>query len=179
MNKYYKTLELHKILEMLSNECSCEKTRKMAREIVPSGDLFTVQREINKTVCAFDLSVKFSTPVFTDIKDISAALKRAESGAALSLKELLDIKRTLRQINALCDWYKNVEDRENELEYLFEMLFPNKYLENKLEAAIIDEETLADDASPELASIRRKIANSGIKIRESLDKMIKSSGVNK
>ncbi len=179
MNKYYKTLELHKILEMLSNECSNEKTRKMAREIVPSDDLFTVQREINKTVCAFDLSVKFGTPVFTDIKDISAALKRAESGAALSLKELLDIKRTLRQINTLCDWYKNVEDRENELEYLFEMLFPNKYLENKLEAAIIDEETLADDASPELASIRRKIANSGIKIRETLDKMIKSSGVNK
>lgn len=179
MNKYYETLELHKILEMLSNECSNDKTRQMAREIVPSDDFFTVQREINKTVCAFDLSVKFGTPVFTGIKDISAALKRADSGAVLSLKELLEIKRVLWQINMLSDWYKNIENNDNELDYLFEGLFPNKYLESKLEAAIIDENTLADDASPELASIRKKIANSGIKIRETLDKMIKSSSVNK
>lgn len=179
MNKNYETLELHKILEMLADHCSNEKTREMALSIVPSDDLYTVQREINKTVCAFDLSVKYGTPVFYGMKDISAALKRADAGAVLSLKELLDIKRVLAQINILSGWYKNIEDNENELDHLFECLFPNKYLEERLDKAIIDENELADDASTELLSIRRKIANSGIRIRETLDKMIKSSSVNK
>ena len=39
MNKYYKTLELDKILEMLANEASNEKTKQMALEIEPSFDI--------------------------------------------------------------------------------------------------------------------------------------------
>ncbi|MGN0622955.1 MAG: endonuclease MutS2, partial [Oscillospiraceae bacterium] len=179
MNKYYETLELHKILELLSDECSNEKTKQLALEIEPSCDLLTVQREIAKTSCALELSVKYGTPVFNSIKDISASVKRAESGAALSLRELIEIKRVLQQIGSLANWYKQCEDKENPIDYLFESLFPNNYLAAKLESAIIDEETIADDASSELASIRRKINNSGIKIRETLDKMIKSSSVQK
>lgn len=179
MNKYYETLELHKILELLSDECSNEKTKQLALEIEPCCDLMTVQREIAKTSCALELSVKYGTPVFNSIKDISASVKRAESGAALSLRELIEIKRVLQQIGSLANWYKQCEEKENPIDYLFESLFPNNYLAAKLESAIIDEETIADDASSELAVIRRKINNSGIKIRETLDKMIKSSSVQK
>lgn len=179
MNKYYETLELHKILELLSNECSNEKTKRMALEIEPCDDLFTVRREVEKTGCALEMSIKFGTPGFNNIKDISASVKRAESGAALSLAELIEIKRVLQQINTLSSWYKQCEDKENCIDYLFESLFPNKYLESRLESSIIDSETIADDASSELALIRRKINNSGIKIRETLDKMIKSSSVQK
>ncbi len=179
MNKYYETLELDKILQLLSNECSNEKSKHMALDIQPSDDLYTVQHEIDKTSFALEMSIKFGTPAFSNIKDVSAALKRADAGAVLSLKELIDIKRVLTQINTLTKWYAEVEEKQNPLDYLFEGLFPNSYLESKLEKAIIDEESLADDASPELASIRRKLANSGLKIRDTLDKMVKSSTVQK
>lgn len=179
MNKYDTTLELHKILELLANECSNEKTKQLALQTEPSSDLFTVQREVAKTSCALELSIKYGTPVFNNIKDISASVKRAESGAALGLGELIEIKRVLQQIGSLANWYKHCENKENPIDYLFESLFPNNYLASKLENAIIDEETIADDASPQLASIRRKINNSGLKIRETLDKMIRSSSVQK
>lgn len=179
MNKYHTTLELHKILELLANECSNEKTKQLALQTEPSSDLFTVQREVAKTSCALELSIKYGTPVFNNIKDISASVKRAESGAALGLGELIEIKRVLQQIGSLANWYKHCENKENPIDYLFESLFPNNYLASKLESAIIDEETIADDASPQLASIRRKINNSGLKIRETLDKMIRSSSVQK
>ena len=163
---------------LLSNECANEKSKDMALKLEPSDDLFTVKREVEKTNLALELSVKFGTPIFNNIKDISNSLKRAESGAALSLKELIEIRQVLYQIQELSHWYKQVESPTS-LDYLFESLFPNKYLESKLERAIIDENELADDASPELASIRRKIAHSSIKIRETLDKMIKSSSTQK
>ena len=179
MNIYHEKLELHKILELLENECSNETTKRMARSLEPFDGIETVREEISKTSCALELSIKLGTPVFHNFKDITGSVKRADSGAALSLSELIEIKRMLQQIGMLSDWYKDVENKDNPLDRFFEMLFPNKYLAQKLEAAIIDSETVADDASPTLASIRKKIRNSEVRIRETLDKMIKSSSVQK
>lgn len=178
MNKYCKTLELHKVLNLLSNECSNEKSKQLALELEPNDDIYIVKREVEKTSQALELAIKFGTPIFNNIKDISGAVKRAESGSVLSLKELIEIRRVLYQIRELTHWHAQIES-ETPLDYLFDSLFPNKMLESKLEKAIIDENELADDASPELASIRRKISNSSVKIRETLDKMIKSSSTQK
>ncbi len=176
---YYETLELHKILEMLSNECSNEKTRKMALEIKPSGDIFTVKKETEKTAKALELSVRYGTPNFYNIKDVSGYLKRADAGGVLSLAELIQIRRLLAQTYELYHWYEQSEEKDTSLSYLFESLFPNKYLQQKFETAIIDDTKLSDDASPELRAIRQKITRSGLKIRETLDKMIKSPSTQK
>lgn len=61
---------------------------------------------------------------------------------------------------------KQCENKDTSLSYLFEMLYPNKYLQQRLETAIIDETKLSDDASAELRSIRQKITRSGLKINE-------------
>lgn len=178
MNKYCEVLELHKVLALLVKECANEKSKKLAEELELCDDLFTVKREVEKTSTALELAIKYGTPFFIDIKDVTGSLKRAESGGVLSLKELIEIKRVLIQIRELKSWRDDFEG-ETPLDYLFECLFPNRTLENKLEKSIIDENELADDASHELLSIRRKIGNSNIKIREILNKMIKSTTMQK
>ena len=55
--RFYDSLELNKILEMLSKECSNEKTKKMALGIKPCSDLYTVKKETGKTAEALELSV--------------------------------------------------------------------------------------------------------------------------
>lgn len=179
MNKYYYTLELHKVLKMLSETASNDKTRKMALELEPCTDYDSVCLEIDKTSQALDLTVRFGTPPFYEIKDINASLRRAASGARISLKELLEVKSLLNQIGALSDWYTHCENTETELDYLFSSLRPNKYLFEKLDRSIISEDEISDAASPELAAIRRKINRAGSKLRETLDKMIRSESVQK
>ena len=178
-NENYKTLELDKILLMLSSNCANESTKKLALEIQPSSDLFTVKNEIKKVSDALEFSIKFGAPPFYNIKDVSVSLKRAESGGMLSLSELLDIKVILRQTYELYKWFDQLENKDTSLSELFECLFPNKFLWQKLETAIIDDERLSDEASPDLKAIRTKITRSGLKIRETLDKMIKSSSTQK
>ena len=173
--RFYDSLELNKILEMLSKECSNEKTKKMALGIKPCSDLYTVKKETGKTAEALELSVRYGTPNFYNINDVSTYIKRAEAGGVLSLGELIQIRRLLAQTYELHHWYEQCENKDTSLSYLFEMLYPNKYLQQRLETAIIDETKLSDDASAELRSIRQKITRSGLKIRETLDKMIKSS----
>lgn len=174
MNKYLKTLELEKILDMLAELASNEATRKMALELRPDCDLERVRYECLKTSQALELSVQFGTPPFSNFKDITSTAARAKSGAVISLRDLMDIAAMLRQIKGLADWYKHCENIETELSYLFSRLQPNDWLLEKLERSIISENEIADAASPELAAIRRKINRAGMQLRETLDKMVKS-----
>ena len=176
---YCDSLELPKVLAMLSAECTGERARRAAMQITPSADLFTVKREVGKASAALDMSIRCGTPIFYGLGGVGQALKHCGGGAVLSLAELIAIRKLLTQINTLADWYEKADNKRPELEYLFESLFPNKYLEQKLDVSIIDENELADEASSELASIRRKITACGQKIRDTLEKMVKSSSVSK
>lgn len=179
MDSNYKTLELHKILNMLSDMASNPITKEKALSIEPSTDFYTVKKELDKTSDAFELSCKFGTPPFYNYKDMSEILERASSGGKLSLKEMLDVRYLLMQCREITEWYKQCSETENTLSYLFSSIVPNKGLEKKIELSVLSEEEIADTASDELAKIRRKIIQSGMKVREHLDKMIKSSSVQK
>lgn len=179
MNNYYKSLELHKILEMLSDEASNSRTKEMALALSPCTDLEKVKKEMKKTEDAFELSVKYGTPGFTAFKDIRGSLRRASSGASLSLRELIDIGQMLYQVRIISDWYKSVEEKDTTLCELFSSLSPNNFLEDKIKNSILSEDEISDMASHELADIRRKIAQAGVKIRESLDKLVRNSDVQK
>lgn len=174
MNKYYKKLELDKILELLAEQTASDGCREAALKLSPKTDFETITRELQKTDDAFQLSAKFGTPGFRKIKDVSGSLKRAQTGSMLSFRELLDTAAVLRETAALCDWFSQCENMENSLSEYFRGLVPVKPLERRISESILSEEEMADAASAELASIRRRIARQGQNIRDKLDNMIKS-----
>lgn len=174
MNKYYKKLELDKILELLANETVSDFCREKALKIAPARDFDTIKQELQKTDDAFTLSAKFGTPHFRKIPEISASLKRAETGSSLSFRELLDAAKVLRETAVLCDWYSQCENMENSLAEYFRGLTPIKPLEQRISESIVSEEEMSDAASPELASIRKRITRQGLQIREQLDGMLKN-----
>lgn len=174
MNENYYTLELHKILEMLTLECNNPYSARMAEEIIPSTDLETVREEVSKTFDAYNFTVRFGTPNFYNFADVSSIAGRAKNGAALSLRELLDVSKMLLQAQTIISW-RRLFDEPFKLDYLFDCVMENRYLQDRINNAVLNEDEIADTASSELASIRRKIMQQGAKIRDTLDKMIKSS----
>ena len=143
MNKHYKTLELHKIMDMLAEQAGNDETLRMISELEPVTDIDKVRTELKKTEDAFDLSVKYGTPPFYRFKDIRGSLQRAQSGSSLTLRELLDVGVMLRQIRGLTDYYASAGDAENTLTPLFTELSPNKWLEDKIQNAILSEDEIA------------------------------------
>lgn len=174
MNKYYKKLELDKVLELLAEQTVSDGCRERALKLKPVTDFDKVTEELQKTDDAFTLSAKFGTPVFRKINDISGSLKRASTGSMLSFRELLDAAAVLRETAALCDWFSQCENMETSISEFFRGLFPVKRLEQRISESIISEEEMSDAASAELAAIRRRIARQGQNIREQLDGMIKN-----
>lgn len=179
MKSQYKKLELDKILGLLENEAWSDIAKANIAEILPVYDIDTIRNELKKTDDAFVLSSKYGTPRFYNIKDVSFSVKRAQQGASLSLRELLDIGLVLREIDGLVSWYDQCGGVENSLHEYFAQLVPNKHLEDTISNAIISEEELSDGASAELSRIRKAIVRQGAKIKEQLDKLIKSQSTQK
>ena len=179
MNKYYKKLELDKILELLAEQTYSDGCREKAARLKPLSGVDKIREELKKTDEAFTLSAKFGTPRFRQIKDLSGSLKRAESGSMLSFRELLDIAEILRETAMLCDWYAQCSGIENSLDGYFAELYPVRSLEQRISESIVSEEEMSDAASAELASIRKRIVRQGQNIRDQLDGMIKSKSTQK
>lgn len=179
MNKHCISLELDKILKMLSDTASSADAKEMALEIKPQTDYFEVLELLDKTEAAYILIAKFGAPSFGGLQNVNNALSRANAGGSLSAGELLKIATTLKIIRGITIWHEKCAGMETALDDLFNSLYPNKYLEEKITNAIISETEISDNASPELKEIRRKKRHFENKIREQLDSMIHSSHYSK
>lgn len=175
MNKHYKALELDKILDMLAQEAACEDAKALALEITPLSAKYEIETELKHTDDAFVLSGKFGAPSFSGVRNMTNAFRRAEAGGCLSQKELLRIAELLRITRGVREWRKHCSGVETSLDLLFDGLAENKYLEDKINACIISEEEMSDNASPELYDIRRKKRIAASKAREILEKITRSS----
>lgn len=174
MQKDFISLELDKILEMLSGFTACEDAKEAALSLVPETDIFEVSRLLGQTESAHILIAKFGAPSFGGLVDISNSLRRAQAGGSLNMHELLLIAQVLRVISGIIDWREKSASTETEIDDYFDSLYRNKYLEEKISNSIISDTEMSDNASAALRDIRRKIRLHQSKIRDKLDEIIHS-----
>lgn len=172
--KHQKCLELDRVLSLVSKEAQISESRDAILSITPYYSLSEVQFALNQTDDAYKLAAKYGTPRFSNVKNISSALKRANNGGNLSLSELLQVAEVLRNVRGLVQYREQFSGVSTTLDDYFDSLFPNKYFEEKIFSSIISEDTVSDNASVELAAIRKNIRRENQLIREKLDKLIKS-----
>ncbi len=173
IERYIKTLELDKILELLANEAALLDAKELARNLVPETDFALVAKSLKETEDAYIFMSKYTAPSFSFAVNVSSPLRRAEASAVLSTRELLNISETLRVVRKLKDWRNDCAGvSECSIDYLFDTLFPNKYLEEKITFAIKNEDEISDNASSTLYDIRRKIVAKSGKIRDILEKIV-------
>lgn len=175
MNKHFKSLELDIVLKMLADEATCDDAKDLALSLKPVMNINEAELLLSQTEDAFSLLARFGSPSFSGLRNVNNAVSRAAAGASLNPKELLEIAYTLRAIRSLYEWYGHCSNVRTNLDFFFENITVNKYLETKILTAIISEEEIADTASEELAEIRRKIRAKSNSVREKLDSIIHSS----
>lgn len=179
MNRHFLSLELDKILQMLSDTARSADAKQIALEITPQSDFFEVQRLLDETEAAYIFIAKFGAPGFSGLQNVNNAVTRAAAGATLSAGELLKVAGTIKTVREITVWHEKCAGMSTALDGLFNSLYPNKYLEDRITNAILSETEISDNASPDLKEIRRKMHNLENKIREQLDSMIHSSHYSK
>ena len=147
-------LELNRVLELLADCAGSEDGKAACRALCPSSDLEEVRELLEQTTAACTMSAVQGSPGFYDVKNVDAALERADRGGSLSTTELLRIAGVLRSARTVKGYWSE-EETAQVLTPLFQALTPNKYLEDRISGAILSEEEIADAASPALSDIRR------------------------
>ncbi len=174
-NKTLSTLEFDKIRSMLAECAPTEGGKELAARLMPSDDETVVRRRLGHTTDAKRLTDAKGMPPFGGIRDVSAACERAEKGAALTPRELLEVARILHAARALTDYNKTNRTFPTSLDEIFGRLLPNRMLEEKITRSILSEDLIADEASRELAEVRRKIREANNRIKETLQHIIGGS----
>ena len=166
--KILKTLEFDKVRMMLAESALTEGARQRAMLLSPSDDIDEILRRQRKTTDAKRLMNIKGAPSFGEARDISDACERALKGAVLTPRELLDVADILKVSSRLIEYIRVNKQFDTVLDEIFELITPNRALENKITRAIIAEDMISDDASPELGNIRRKIKAVNSRIRDML-----------
>ncbi len=169
-----RAVELDKVLRLLAEQASSEEAAAQALELLPAENREDAVRLLHETDDAYQLMARFGSPGFGGLRNMTNALRRAEAGGVLNLTELLRIAGLLRACRGIAEWRAKSEGVRTVLDPRFEQLAPNRYLEDRINTVVLSEEEVSDQASPELASIRRKIRAASSRVREQLDKMIRS-----
>ena len=177
MNELYeksiKKLELDKVLDLLAEHAGSDAAKAACRAMLPAEDADDVRALQEQTSAACKLITLKGSPSLGGLRDMGASLARADRGGCLSMEELLGIAGALKSARMVKN-YADGDSVQTVLDSWFFQLMANKYLEERIYTSILSKDEMADAASAELASIRRKIRQQSAKIRESLQKIISS-----
>ena len=172
-------LELDKVLAMLAAKASTADAAQAAKALSPTPYLREAERLLTETDDAARLMAGYGSPSFGHLKNIKNALHRGAAGAMLSLREILDVAALLRTCRAVSDWRERSAGVETVLDDRFSALSPNRFLEDRISMTVASEEEVADTASTELATIRRKMRAASQRVRDQLDKLVRSPAYQK
>ena len=171
-----KKLEFNKIVEILSSFAITDKGKKLSLNLVPytkKDDTIKAQNETKEALTL--LYRKGSIPLTAELSDISEYILLLEKNNFLSAKALLDIANVLKTSRLLKEYYfENPLNETDALNNYFNNLYTNNKIEHTISSAIIDENTISDDASSNLMSIRRNIRKVNQEIRNKLQSLLSS-----
>ena len=177
--KSLRTLELPRVLEMLSAQAVSDEAKRRCLALRPETDVEDVERLQDETEAARRMMALRGSPGFSGVKPVREILDRADRGGCLSTIELLTVAGLLTSARRTRDYFNDKAGDKSAIDHLFHSLHGNRFLEEKIKSAILDEDTIADTASPELADIRRHMRQAQAKSRQILQRIISSPSYSK
>ncbi len=192
--QFYNVLELDKIIEQLKVKASSELGKSIIENLEPFSSYGEVEMALKETTEAQSILIKRGHIPIQGIHNIIDKVKRADIGATIDAKSLLQIADTMRTTRILSnilsgdikvETFGNAEtaieeeqddiDKYPIIQSLARSLYIHKDLEEEIFNAIVSEIEISDSASSDLRSTRRRIIQKNQSIRSKLNSIISST----
>ena len=163
------SLEYDKILKTISDFAVLNNTKNVLSEYRPQTDYLTCKLLLDKTKEADLLLYKYGISTIEYFDDIIDEFERAKKGATLSMGELLKVAKLLKSSRIASTSILDLNAPEIiELSRDATSIFYDYNLENSIFTKIVNETTIADNATEKLFEIRKTIRLLNERIRERL-----------
>ena len=176
-SKSIEKLEFNKIREILKNYTITYIGKKHINSLYPMNNKNEIEKSLKQVSNASIILYRKGSIPLDEIEDITEHIKKLKSNMFLSAKQLLDLANILKISYNLKEYFfsKEIDMEEFTSIYdLFKNLYNNIQIQNTVLSSIIDENTISDNASKELASIRRKQKSKELEIKEKLNSYLHS-----
>ena len=173
-DRVLKTLEYDKIISALCAYASTEAGKNKCLSLKPASDIERIRTWQRQSADAFSRLMKGGSLIFSGITDPAPYLKRIYAGASMNAAELLDVCSILYGASKAISYGESSaqDERKDSLSGYFSALDPARELYDEIKRCVISSDEIADDASPELRDIRRKIAGIADRIKAELSAML-------
>ena len=172
--KTFRILEFDKIIEQLAALADSEPGKRLCLRLTPKSDPEKIRLMQKQTSDALARLLRGGSTSFGSNKDIGFITKHLSIGGSLNSEELLLLAGLLENA-ARVKQYDRSEDQTDSLSELFNALEPLTNLSTEVRRCILGPDEFADDASPALKDIRRKINHTQDKIHSQLNSMVNGS----
>ena len=169
-----KKLEFDKILMMLSEKACSDPGKQAALSLTPKKNIRSIKRLLDETLEAESVLMRAARTPMSGFSDIGREIARLKAGADLGCRELLRVLGVLKAARRAKSALSGEDAGNGLLKNMAQSLYYSVSTIDELDAAIISEDALADNASPELFSIRKKIMRENDGIRERLNAILRS-----
>jgi len=176
-SKINEILEFNKILTLLREQAGSELTRQRIDKLEPMSQKRMVAEALTETTEAVSVILYKGNIPIGEIGDINGMLSMASRGRILSMRELLLIRNSIQASRTVKAFLSSEEMPEGlkTISEIVSLMDPPVKLEQDISNAIISDDEMADNASPELRRIRRDKHSKNELIKARLRKMISTN----
>ena len=169
MNQHsYKVLEFYKLKELLTKYAITDEAAHRLLELEPFNDINKLKKELETTLHYFEFSKYDGGAELGGIRNIEDYIKKTSLiGTYLAPEELFFIKKNIRTFRVVKTKIDELESKYRTLYMKLKEIPVYKGIEDLIEKAVSDSGEINDDASLELADIRKhkKMIGENIKNR--------------
>lgn len=178
--KTLEKLEFNKIQQILSEYAVTYNGKNLSSNLFPMNNVKDIEKSQKQTSEAEKLLYKIGNIPMIPVSDITIHLKHLQNSNSLNIKELLDLNTILKLSENLKNYFfsEAIEPTDfPNLVNLFDNLYSNPGIQKSISSAILDENTIDDNASPELKNIRNTIRKKEVEINHKLHSILHSKFV--
>ncbi|HZY44522.1 MAG TPA: endonuclease MutS2 [Anaerolineae bacterium] len=174
--QHWLTLELNKVLDRLARYTSFSAGSELAAQLVPSTFSDVVEQRLAETREARSILVTRSDLGLGGVHDIRSFAADATRGIMLLPIDLLAVRSTLIASRDIRRTLIKAADQFPRLAAIAQRLFESSGIINEISRCIDENNSeVRDDATPELAAIRRELRDSSNRLQDKLRRMISST----
>lgn len=168
-------LEYNKIIAKLGEQAGSEMAKKIISELRPFREVPVIRELLMETTEAVTLIVHKGPLPLSGFYDIENSLHLAKKGGSLTMKELLQVHYNMSLARRVTAFLKSDLPPLPMIQSIGEVIAVHKNLEEEINRCILSEDEMADNASPELRSIRRAIVRQGDALKARMNQILNSA----
>jgi DNA mismatch repair protein MutS2 len=174
--QHWTTLELNKVLDRLARYTSFSAGSELAAQLQPSTFSDVVEQRLAETREARSILVTRSDLGLGGVHDIRSLAADTARGIMLLPIDLLAVRSTLIASREIRRTLIKAADQFPRLAAIAQRLFESSGIINEISRCIDENNSeVRDDATPELAAIRRELRDSSNRLQDKLRRMISST----